>query len=180
MRHAYPVREDQVPQHGARGLLVRVVADDPAIAPGFQAIHRPIMHLVPDRRFAEEDAAVRRDIQVVGQLETRIVDDRKCRPVGLVGQLGHLPVPADPIQPHAADAAQQSAVFREGHAEGASADMGEDFLAGIVGRKEPDDVAGAGPCIDVVVVVEDNVFRPVDFAKADQRDIPQLVVQRIG
>ena len=58
MRHADPVREDQVPQHGARGFLVRVVADDPAVAPRFQAIHGPFMHLVADGRFAEEDAAV--------------------------------------------------------------------------------------------------------------------------
>ena len=138
------------------------------------------MHLVADRRLAEEDAAVGRDVEIVGKPQPRIVDDREPRAVGLVGQLLDRAVLRDAIEPHAADAAEQRAVAREGHAERASADMGEDLLPAIVGREEADDVAGAVADIDVVVVVEDDVLRPVDLAEPDQLDRTQPVVERIG
>ena len=55
---------------GARRLLVRVVADDAAVAPASRQSTGPLMHLVADGRFAEEDAAIRRDIEIVGEPET--------------------------------------------------------------------------------------------------------------
>ena len=89
-------------------------------------------------------------------------------------------LPRDAVEPHAADAAQQRAVARERHAERTAADMGEDLLPGIVRREEAHDVAGAVADIDVVVVVEDDVLRPVDAVEADRLDRTQPVVERIG
>ena len=43
--------------------------------------------------------------------------------------------------------------------------MREDFLPRIVGRVEAHDVARAIADIDVVVLIEDDVFRPVDAVK---------------
>ena len=50
----------------------------------------------------------------------------------------------------------------------------------IVGREEAHDVAGAVADIDVVVLVEDDVLRPVDPVEPDRLDRTQPVVQRIG
>ena len=86
----------------------------------------------------------------------------------------------DAVEAHAADAAQQRAVAGEGHAERPTADMGEDLLPRVVGREEAHDVAGAVADIDVVVLVEDDVLRPVDAVEPDRLDRPQPVVQRIG
>jgi hypothetical protein len=51
------------------------------------AVDRPVVHVVADRRLAEEDAAVGRDVEVVGQAQARVVDDREPGAIGLVGQL---------------------------------------------------------------------------------------------
>ncbi len=66
---------------------VRIEADDAAVAARFQAVDRPFMHLVADRRLAEEDASVGRDVEIVGEPQSRIVDDREPGAVGLVGEL---------------------------------------------------------------------------------------------
>ena len=94
MRHADAVREDEVLQDRARRAGVRIEADDAAVAARFQAVDRPVVHLVADRRLAEEDAAVGRDVEIVGEPQAGIVDDREPRAVGLVGELLDLAVAA--------------------------------------------------------------------------------------
>ena len=46
---------------------LRVVANEPAIAPALERIDRPFMHFVASRRFAEIDLAVRGDVEIIGQ-----------------------------------------------------------------------------------------------------------------
>ena len=91
-----------------------------------------------------------------------------------------LAVGRDAVEAHAADADIEIALAVEGHAERSAADMGEDLHALVVGREEADDVAVAGAAVEVVVAVEDDVLRPFDPAEADQLDVAQLVVQRVG
>ena len=56
--------------------------------------------------------------------------------------------------------------------------MGEDLHLLVVGRQEADDVAVARAGVEVVVAIEDDVFRRLDAAEADQRHVAQLVVLR--
>ena len=67
---------------------------------------------------------------------------------------------------HAADATEKRAVFREGHAEGTPTDMREYLMPLMVRPLKANDVADAGSDIEVVVVVEDDVFRAVDLTEA--------------
>ena len=136
------------------------------------------MHFVADGRFREEDAAVVGDVEIVGQPQAAVVVDRIKAAVGLVGDLLDLALGRDAIEAHAADADIEIVVAVEGHAERLAADMGEDLHLLVVGRQETHDVAVARARVEVVVAVEDDVFRRLDAAEADQRHVAQLVVLR--
>ena len=174
------VGEFQAAQHRARGVGVRVVADDAAVAARFQPVDRPFVHFVAHGGFREEDAAVVGDVEIVGQPQPAVVVDRIEAAVGLVGDLLDLALGRDAIEPHAADADIEIVVAVEGHAERLAADMGEDFHLRVVGRLETHDVAVARAGIEIVVAVEDDVLRRLDAAEPDQRDVAQLVVLREG
>ena len=90
------------------------------------------MHLETDGRLAEEDAPVGRDVEIVGEPQPGIVDDREQGAVGLVGELAELAVGRDLVEPHAADADVEIAVAVEGEPERLAADMGEDFVPRVV------------------------------------------------
>jgi hypothetical protein len=64
-----------------------------------------------------------------------------------------------------------TAISIEGHAERPAADMRVDRAFAIVRCEEADDFAPARAAIDIVVRVENDVFRTVDFAKADDLDV---------
>ena len=66
----------------------------------------------------------------------------------------------------------------EGHAQRRAADVREDFPAFVVGREESDDVPVSRAAVQVVVAVQDDVFRALDLTLADDVDILQLVVER--
>ena len=149
--------------------VVGVVADDPAVAARLQAIDRPFVHFVANGGLREEDAAVVGDVEVVGEPQAAVVVDRIEAAVGLVCDLLDLAVGRDAIEPHAADADIEIVVAIEGHAERLAADMGEDLHLLVVGRQEADDVAVARARIEIVVAIEDDVFRRLDAAEADQR-----------
>ncbi len=85
------------------------------------------MGVVAGRRIGEEDAAVGRDVAIVGIAQPGVVDDRSPRPAGLGRQLGHRAVAGDRVQAHGADAGLERAVAIEGEAEGKAADVGEDL-----------------------------------------------------
>ena len=53
--------------------VFRIVADKTAVAAALETVERPVGQFVTRRRFAEVDLAVRRDIEIVGQIEARIV-----------------------------------------------------------------------------------------------------------
>ena len=59
----------------------------------------------------------------------------------------------------------------ECHTERLAADMGENFHFLVVGREEADNVAMARTGVEIVVAVEDHVFRRLDASEADQRDV---------
>ena len=157
----------------------RIVADDAAVAPALESIGRPVLLFVADGRLAEIDAPVRRDVDIVGESETGIVDHREPAPVRLVRQLRHRLVGRDRIEPHAADADEQVALAVKGHAKRVTADMSKDLVARMIGAEEADDVAVAGAAIEIVVAVQNDVLGPFDLAKSDHLDGPQLVVQRV-
>ena len=94
----------QVAQHGVRLAGVRIVADDAAVAARLQPVDRPLVHLVADGGFGEEDAPVVGDVEIVGQPQPAVVVDRIEAAVGLVGHLLDLALGRDAIEPHAADA----------------------------------------------------------------------------
>ncbi len=172
------VGEFQAAQHGARRAGVRIVADDAAVAARFQAVDRPFVHFVADGGFGEEDAAVVGDVEIVGEPQPAVVVDRIKAAVGLVGDLLDLALGRDAIEPHAADADIEIVLAVERHAERLAADMGEHLHLLIVGRQEAHDVAVARAGIEIVVAVEDDVFRRLDAAEPDQRHVAQLVVLR--
>ena len=60
-----------------------------------------------------------------------------------------------------------------------AADMREDFRALVIGSEEADDVAMPRAAIEIVIAVEDDVFRPFDLAKPDDFDRAQPIVQAI-
>ena len=66
-QHANAVREDQVRHFGVRFARLGVVTDDAAVAAALQRVDRPFMHLEADRGFAEIDAAVGSDVEIVGE-----------------------------------------------------------------------------------------------------------------
>ena len=134
------------------------------------------MHFVADGGLGEEDAAVVGDVEVVGQPQPAVVVDRVEAAVGFVRYLLDLARRGDAVEPHAADADIEIVVAVERHAERLAADMGEDLHLLVVGRHETDDVAVARAGIEIVVAVENDVFRRLDAADADQRDVAQLVV----
>ena len=74
----------------------------------------------------------------------------------------------------------ETVILVEGHAERPAADMGEDFMPGVVGREEADDVALPRAGVDVVVRVENDVFGSVDLAQANDLGVAEAVVHRIG
>ena len=86
----------------------------------------------------------------------------------------------DAIEAHAGDAHDEAAVPVEGHAERPSADMGVDFPPDMIGREEADDLALPHAAIEVVVVIEDDVLGTVDLAEANDLDVAQAVVHRVG
>ena len=57
--------------------------------------------------------------------------------------------------------------------------MHVDFLVAVVRRKKTDDIAGTVSRIDVVIIVEDHVFRSVDRVKSDCLDRPQPVIEGV-
>ena len=172
------VGEFQAAQHGARRVGVRIVADDAAVAARFQPVDRPFVHFVADGGFGEEDAAVVGDVEIVGEPQPAVVVDRIEAAVGLVGDLLDLALGRDAIEPHAADADIEIVLAVERHAERLAADMGEHLHLLVVGRQEAHDVAVARAGIEIVVAVEDDVFRRLDAAEPDQRHVAQLVVLR--
>ena len=175
---AHAVGKLQVAQHGVRLAVARVVADDAAVAARLEAVGGPLVHLVAHGGLGEEDAAVVGDVEVVGQAQAAVVVDRRIAAVGLVGHLLDLALGRHPVQPHAADAHVEVVVLVERHAQRRAADVRIDLHALVVGRKEPHDVAVARAGVQVVVAVEDHVFRAFDAAQADDLDALQLVVQR--
>jgi hypothetical protein len=70
-----PLGNFKAAQHRARGVGVGVVADDAAVAAGFQPVDRPFVHLVAHGGFREEDAAVIGDVEIVGQPQPAVVVD---------------------------------------------------------------------------------------------------------
>ena len=64
----------------------------------------PFLEAVTDRRLAEIDLAVGRDVEIVGEAHAGIVDDRKGRAIGLRRQLLDIAVLVDAVEAHAGDA----------------------------------------------------------------------------
>jgi hypothetical protein len=96
-----PFWKDQAAQHRARRAGIRVVADDAAVTARFEAIDRPFMHFVANCRFTEEHPPVRRDVEIVRQLQARIVDNGKGGSIRLVGELRDRSVQRNGVQTHA-------------------------------------------------------------------------------
>ncbi len=147
-------------------LLLRIVAEDAAVAARLQRVDRPFGDVEAERRLAEEDAAVRRDVEIVGKAHARIVDDREPASVGLVRQLDDLAVGPDHVEAHARDADDEIVVAVEREAERPAADMGEDLPRLVIGAEEPHDVAIAIAAIEMAVAVDDDVFRTFDLPPA--------------
>ena len=155
---------------------VCVVADDAAVAAPLEPVDRPLVHLVADRRLREEDEAVVRDIEVVGEAQAAVVVDRPQAAVGFVCRLLDGAVGRDAIEAHAADADIEIVFAVERHAERLAADMGEDFHCLVVGREKSDDISVARAGVKIVVPIENDVLRRFDSAQSDQRHVTQLVV----
>ncbi len=58
--------------------------------------------------------------------------------------------------------------------------MGVDLPSLVVGRREADDVAMARSTVEIVSVVEDDVFRRLDLSKSDDLDRSEPVIVREG
>ena len=155
-----------------------IVADDPAVAARLQSVDRPLVHFVADGRLGEENPTVIGDVEIVGEPKAAVVVDRVEAAVGLVCDLLDLALGRDAIESHPADADIEIVVAVERHAERLAADMREDLHLLVVGRHETHDVAVARARVEIVVAVEDDVFRRLDAADADQRHVAQLVVLR--
>ena len=55
--------------------------------------------------------------------------------------------------------------------------MGKHFRLFVIRGFEAYNVPYSVTCIDVVIIVEEDVFRSFDFAKSDQLDITQAVIE---
>ena len=126
------------------------------------------MHFVADGRLGEEDTSVVGDVEVVGQPQPAVVIDRVEAAVGLVRHLLDLALRRNAVEAHPADADIEIVAAIEGHAERLTADMGEDLHVLVVWREKANDVAVARARIKIVVAIEDDVFRGLDAADADQ------------
>src|SRR5277367_4551839 len=80
---------------------------------------------------------------------------------------------AHTIEAHARDANDESAGPVECHAEGPAADMRVDFSSDVILREAANDLALPHAAIEVVARVENDVFRPVDLAEADDLDVAE-------
>ena len=58
--------------------------------------------------------------------------------------------------------------------------MGKDFLFLVVRRKKSNDVSRSRSGVDVIVIVQNDIFRTVDLTQRDRRNGPQFIVQREG
>src|SRR5712675_331865 len=168
----------QPAQHRARGPVVRIVADDAAVAARLQSIDRPLVHFVSNGGFGEEDASVVGNVEIVGEPQPAVVVDGIKAAVGLIRHLLDLSIRRDAVEAHTADADVEIVGAIERHAERLAADMGEYLHLLVVGRQEADDVAVARTGIEIVVAIENDVFRRFDAAEADQRHVAQFVVLR--
>ena len=156
---------------------IGVKADDAAVTARFQCVRNPFMGLETNRRLREENAAVVADVQVVGQAQPAVVIDRRITAVGFVGDLLDLALGCHAVQTHATHADVQVLMAVQRQAQRNAADMGKYFHALIVRCKEPDDVTVARARVEVVVPIQDDVFRAFDATQADRRSGPQAVVQ---
>ena len=172
------VGEPQPPQSGMCRSGRRIVANDPAIAARLQSVDRPLVHFITDGCFGEENASVIGDVEIVGKAKAAVVVDRIEAPVGFVRHLLDLAIGRNAIEAHPADAHIEIVSTIERHAERLTADMGEHFHLLVVGRREAHDVAMARTGVEIVIAIEDNIFRRFDAANADQRDVAQLVILR--
>ena len=136
----------------------RVVTNNAAAAATFQRVRMPVMHFITYRGFREKDSPIGRNVQVVGQSQTAVVNNRIQRAIGFIGQLFNLALRGHAVQAHAADANNQIIVRIEGHAQGLTAYVRIDLHFLVVRRKEPHDVAMARTTVEVVVVVKDHIL----------------------
>ena len=87
----------------------------------------------------------------------------------------------DAIEAHAGDAHDEAAVLVEGHARAVGRRHARRLpCLTVIGREEADDLALPDAAIEIVVLVENDVFGTVDLAEADDLDVAKAVVHRVG
>src|SRR5271154_4295904 len=128
----------------------RIVDHQPTVGSALDDVERVRGHLIARRAVAEVDLAVRRDIEIVGHTEARIVVELVPGAVRLVGDLEDLAVGPDSIDAHAGDAYDEVLLPVELHAERSTADMCEHFALLEVGAGKADDVAVASAAVDPI------------------------------
>ena len=138
------------------------------------------MHLIANGGLAEEHAAIGSDVEVIGKPHAGIVDDRKQRPVGFVGQLDDFALRRDFVEPHAANAGQQISFAVEGEAKGLTANMREDLALFMVRGEESHDVAIAAAAVEMAFAIQDHILGAIDQSEAYGLGRTQRVVDRIG
>src|SRR6185437_13653773 len=109
--------------HHRPGLARRgIIAHKPAAAASFEAVNRPGRHVKAGRPLAEIDLAVRRDVEIIGELEARIVDQLAPGTIGFVRKLEHRTVGFYAIKTHTGSGDEKIVVTVESQAQGAAAD----------------------------------------------------------
>ena len=84
------------------------------------------------------------------------------------------------VEPHAPIAYQEVACPIECQAQGVSPNMGVYFRTLVVRTKETDDVAVASSAIEVVVVIQDDVFGSLNLTFSNQLHAAQTVIRLVG
>ena len=138
------------------------------------------MRIVTGSRIGEVNLAVGVDIQIVRVAQAGIIHDRKIGSISFSGQPFHFSVRRDRIQPHGSDANLERLILVEGEPQRESSDMDKDFPLLVVRRKKPYDISMSRPAIQMVVAIQDDIFRPFYFTGSNQFRFGQLGIQGVS
>ena len=72
------------------------------------------------------------------------------------------------------------AIFVKCQPQWPAAAMSKYFRLFIIGGFETNNITYSVTCINIVIIVEEYVFRSIDFAQSDQLDITQTIIKCVG
>src|SRR5271165_4442578 len=176
MGDADAVREREVLEDRLRHAALGIVANQAAVAPALETVERPVRELVARRRLAEIDLAVGGDVEIVGEIEPRIVLEPRARARRTVRHLENRAIRLYAVNAHAGDTDEQVLVAIEGEPEGAAADARKVFADAIVGGEKADDRAVAVDGVEIVPAIQDYVLGSLDLVERDRLGVLQPIV----